>query len=329
MKNIIVFGGSGNIGKYFIKYFKECSESNNYEIIAVGRRKTDFFARNNIKYLNVDITKKEDFNLLPQNVYAVVDLAGAMPARMKGYNPYKYIDVNITGTLNILEYCRKNNVNRILFSQSFGDIKDWAEENILLKVDMDRKFKFNSDHTVYVMTKNFAVDLFENYRQMYGLKTFIFRLPTIYLFSPIDTYYVDGIKRKYGWRILIDNAIAGNDIEVWRDPYRSKDMVYVKDLCQMLYKALWVKRDSGYYNVGTGVGTPLIEQIKTIIKVFSNPLKQSSLIMRPDKPNAPQYIMDIESAVKELGYQPKYNFEDAMKDFKLEMEKYYLEGNNL
>ena len=106
-------------------------------------------------------------------------------------------------------------------------------------------------------------------------------------------------------------------------------MVYVKDLCQMLYKALWVKKDSGYYNVGTGVGTPLIEQIETIIKVFSNPLKQSSLIMRPDKPNAPQYIMDIESAVKELGYQPKYNFEDAMKDFKLEMEKYYLEGNNL
>lgn len=325
MKNIIVFGGSGNIGKYFIKYFKECTKNNNYEIIAVGRRKTNFFDRNNIKYFNVDITKKEDFDLLPQNVYAVVDLAGAMPARMKGYKPDKYIDVNIIGTLNILEYCRKNNVNRILFSQSFGDIKDWAEKDILLKVDMSRNFKFNSDHTVYVMTKNFAVDLLENYKQMYGLKIFVFRLPTIYLFSPIDTYYVDGIKRKYGWRILIDNAIAGNDIEVWGDPYRSKDMVYVKDLCQMLYKALWVKRDSGYYNVGTGVGTPLIEQIKTIVKVFSNPLRQPSLIMRPDKPNAPQYIMDIESAVKELGYQPKYNFEDAMKDFKLEMEKYYLE----
>ena len=58
----------------------------------------------------------------------VVDLAGAMPARMKGYDPYKYIDVNITGTLNILEFCRKTGADRILFAQSFGDIKDHAEK---------------------------------------------------------------------------------------------------------------------------------------------------------------------------------------------------------
>lgn len=329
MKYIIVFGASGNIGKYFIKYFKEFNKNDNYEIVAVGRRKTDFFEKNNVNYFYVDVTKKEDFDLLPKNVYAVVDLAGAMPARMQGYDPYEYIDVNITGTLNILEYCRKNKINRILFSQSFGDIKDWSETNLLLKADMNRKFKFNTDHTVYVLSKNFAVDLIENYKQMYGLKTFIFRLPTIYLFSPVDTYYVDGVKQKYGWRTLIDNAIAGKDIEVWGDPYRKKDMVYVKDFCQMLYRALWVERNSGYYNVGTGVGISLIEQIRTIVKVFSDPLKQSKLIMRPDKPNAPQYIMDIEPAIKELNYKPQYSFEDAMKDFKLEMEKYYLEGNNL
>lgn len=329
MKNIIVFGATGDTGRYFMNYFKENYDGREYEIVAVGRRNKPLEWKEDIQYVKVDITNKNDFLKLPNNVYAVVDLAGLMPARMKGYDPYKYIDTNIVGSLNVLEYARKNNADRILFTQSFGDIKDWSERQILLTNNLIRCFDFKTDHTVYVMTKNFAVDLIENYHQMYGLKNFIFRLPTIYLFSPNDKYYVDGIERKIGYRLIIDNAIAGNDIEVWGDPYRSKDMVYVKDLCQMLYKALWVKKDSGYYNVGTGVGTPLIEQIETIIKVFSNPLKQSSLIMRPDKPNAPQYIMDIESAVKELGYQPKYNFEDAMKDFKLEMEKYYLEGNNL
>ena len=39
------------------------------------------------------------------------------------------IDVNIIGNLNILEYCRENGADRILFAQSFGDIKDYGEEN--------------------------------------------------------------------------------------------------------------------------------------------------------------------------------------------------------
>ena len=138
----------------------------------------------------------------------------------------------------------------------------------LLTVDLPRKFSFKSDHTVYVMSKDFAVDLIENYHQMYGLKRFIFRLPTIYLYSPIDTYYVDGTNRKIGYRILIDKAAQGETIEVWGDPNRVKDMVYVKDFCQMLYKAVFADRTEGYYNVGTGVGTSLLRQIEGMIEVF-------------------------------------------------------------
>ena len=68
--------------------------------------------------LQILLKKKEDFNKLPRDVYAGVDLAGAMPARMRGYDPYKYIDVNITGNLNILEYCKETGADRILFAQS-------------------------------------------------------------------------------------------------------------------------------------------------------------------------------------------------------------------
>lgn len=238
---------------------------------------------------------------------------------MKGYNPYKYIDVNIIGNLNILEYCRANHVDRILFAQSFGDIKDNGEENPLLTVDLPRKFSFTSDHSIYVMSKNFAVDMIENYHQMYGLKRFIFRLPTIYLYSPIDTFYVDGVQRKIGYRLLIDKARAGEPIEVWGDSSRVKDMVYVKDFCQMLYKAIFVDRSCGYYNVGTGIGTSLLDQIKGMVEVFGEDGRKSEIIMRPDKPNAPQYIMDISPAVKELGYEPKYNYLEMLRDFKKEM----------
>lgn len=320
MKNIIVFGASGNTGRYFVRYFIDHYCGTDYQIIATGTKNTDFFDNLGVSYYRVDIRKKDEFEKLPGEAYAVVDLAGAMPARMKGYDPYKYIDVNVTGNLNILEYCRKAKADRILFAQSFGDIKDYAEDNPLLTVDLPRKFSFTSDHTIYVMTKNFAVDMIENYHQMYGLRNYIFRLPTIYLYSPVDTYYVDGKKRKIGYRLLIDKARAGDPIEVWGDPERVKDMVYVKDFCQMLYRAVFADKNSGYYNVGTGVGTSLLDQIQGMIEVFGTPGKESELIMRPDKPNAPQYIMDIAPAVSELGYKPVYTYRKMLLDFKKEME---------
>lgn len=320
MKNIVVFGASGDTGRYFVKYFLDHYCGTDYQVIATGTRETGFFDSLEVPYYPVDIRKKEEFEKLPGEVYAVVDLAGAMPARMKGYDPYKYIDVNITGNLNILEYCRKAKVDRILFAQSFGDIKDHAEDNLLLTVDLPRKFSFTSDHTIYVMTKNFAVDMIEIYHQMYGLRNFIFRLPTIYLYSPVDTYYVDGKQRKIGYRLLIDKARAGEPIEVWGDPERIKDMVYVKDFCQMLYRAVFADRNCGYYNVGTGVGTSLLDQIQGMIEVFGTPGKESELIMCPDKPNAPQYIMDIAPAVSELGYKPEYTYRKMLLDFKKEME---------
>ncbi len=321
MKNILVFGASGDTGRYFVNYFLDNYKGTEYKIIALGTRNTECFKDLGIEYIKMDITNKRDFELLPKNVYAVVDLAGLMPARMKGYNPYKYIDINIIGNLNILEFCRKNNIDRILFAQSFGDIKDWAEKDIVLKVNMPRNFNYTTDHTIYVMSKNFAVDMIENYHQMYGLKRFIFRLPTIYLYSPIDQYYVDGKSRKIGYRILIDKAINGEDIEVYGDASRKKDMIYVKDFCQMLYKALFINRSEGYYNVGTGIGTTLLDQVKGIIKVFSKSGCESKIILRPDMPNAPQYIMDIEPAIKELGYKPQYDYINMLEDFKVEMNK--------
>lgn len=320
MKKIIIFGASGGTGRYFIDYCLQNKIDKKFDLIAVGLREKAFENNPRVEYFSIDITNQSDFAKLPSNnIFAVIDLAGVMPARMKGYSPYPYIQTNILGTLNILEYCRSSKTDRILFAQSFGDIKDNAEKNILLKPNSPQKFSLTSDHAVYVISKNTAVQLIEQYHQMYGIKSFIFRLPTIYLYSPIDTYYVDGVERKIGYRIIIDKAIEGKEIEVWGDPSRKKDMVYVKDFCQMMYKALFVDLAFGYYNVGTGIGTTLEDQIRGIIDVFSQKDHQSELRYLPNKPNAPQYIMDIENAKRELSYSPEYNYIEMLEDFKIEM----------
>ena len=134
MKNILVFGASGDTGKYFVNYFLDHYSGKEYKLIALGTKNISYFSDIGIEYHQIDIRKKEQFKNLPKDVFGVIHLAGMMPARMKGYDPQKYIDVNITGTLNILEFCRENKVDRILFAQSFGDIKDYAENNIRLSL---------------------------------------------------------------------------------------------------------------------------------------------------------------------------------------------------
>ena len=323
MKKVLILGANGDIGKYLVDYLS-CQVEEPFEIIASGRSNADFSKYDNVEYIRVDITNQKDFDRLPSDIYAVIDLAGMMPARMEGFHPEQYIKTNIEGTLNVLEFCKNTAVDRIIYTQSFGDIKDYGDTMVELKPDLNPKYKYDTDHSVYVVSKNTAVELIKCYHAIYKLKSFIFRLPNIYFWSKNDTFYVDGKIKKIAWRYIIEQAEKGNDIEVWGDYSRVKDMIYVKDLCQMIYLSCLVDRDYGHYNVGTGIGTSLLEQIKGIVNVFGKD-KKSNLIFMPDKPNAPQYIMNIENATADLGYLPKYNYLDMLNDMKKEKEK--LENN--
>ena len=77
MKKIIIFGATGNTGMYFADYCAQHLNQSEYEIIAVGRKNTTWFAENGITYMQVDVSKEEDFKKLPQeDVHAVVNMAG-------------------------------------------------------------------------------------------------------------------------------------------------------------------------------------------------------------------------------------------------------------
>lgn len=55
--------------------------------------------------------------------------------------------------------------------------------------------------------------------------------------------------------------------------------------------------------------------------LISDEVHKSKIVERKDKPNSPQYIMDIQNAKDELGYKPKYNYIERLKDLKLEMNE--------
>ncbi|WEV22678.1 NAD-dependent epimerase/dehydratase family protein [Clostridium perfringens] len=320
-KKIIIFGATGNTGAYLTEYCLDNLDLNVFEVIAVGRKKTHFFEKIGAKYYRVDITNEDDFKKLPtEEIYAVVNLAAILPAYMEGYKPEQYIQTNIVGAFNILEYCRKVKADRILYPQSEGDLSEYWGKEILLKPDMPRKFSFKGDHALYVISKNTAVDMIEHYHQEYGIKSFIFRCPTIYAYTPNEYFYVDGKKRILAYRYLMNQALKGEPIEMWGDPKKAKDIVYVRDFCQMLFKAMFTSKDHGIYNVGTGIGVTLKEQIEGLIEVMSPENKKSIIIECPEKPDSREFIMDITNAKEDLGYEPKYYYLDYLKDFKKEME---------
>lgn len=318
-KRVIIFGATGTIGAY------ACDELvRNFDIIAVGHRSSDngFFADYGIRYFSVDIREKEGFAKLPvDDVHGIVHLAGSIPARMKGYNPQEYIDTVMTGTLNVLDYSLLCKADRIVFAQSISDVAYLCDrEDSVIPSDVISRFPLNNDHSVYSICKTAAVNLIEHYYRRYGLKRFVLRLPNIYLYHPNPMYFYDGVEKWQGYRLMIEKAKKSEPLEVWGNPNRFRDMVYIKDCVQMIQKSLEaVDCAGGVYNVGTGVGVTLEDQIKGIIQVFSPSDKKSAIIYRPEKQDAAQYIFDISKPSSELGYSPKYDYISYLEDMKMEM----------
>ena len=318
MKNVVIIGATGSIGIYTAVLLKE----QGYQVHAVGRRKTDngLFASYGIPYYSVEISQANNFSVLPQqSIDAVIHLAGAMPAHMIDYHPQSYIDSIITGTMNVLDYMNAIGCKKIIFSQSIADVLYKFGSLEQIGDDVERKFPLNTDHSVYSISKNAAVNLIEHYHAKYGISRYILRLPTIYCYHADPYYFVDGKKRWLAYRYIIEQAIKGERLEIWGDPKSAKEMVYIKDLVELMRLCLESNEPGGVFNVGCGHPISIEEQIKLIAEVF-NTEKKSDIIYCPEKNSSPQFVLSIEKARQQLGYKPKYGFKELLLDYKWYLE---------
>lgn len=319
MKRVIIFGANGMIGVYLTCALADCG----MEVYASGRndKYKDYYAQKGISSIVVDITKKEDFDKLPQSgIDVVILLAAYLPANMEGYNPRKYIEVNTLGALNVLEYCRKCGVKQILYPQTHSDVAGhWGEP--VIDPYACRALNYNDDHTVYAISKIAAQELINHYHEAYGLSYCIFRCPNIYAWHPSAYYYVNGERKEIAYRKLIRKAENSKDIEIWGNCHTPRDMVYIKDFIQLVQKSIEKEIVKAVYNVSTGVATTLEEEILTIVDVFSPKNKKSKIIYRPDIPiKESSHRYSIKNAVEELGYCPKYFCKEMFADMKKEKE---------
>ncbi len=319
MKTIVIFGATGKVGCYASLYLKE----KGYNVVAVGKRESDngFFTDYDIPYFSVDILKQDAFGVLPQkDVYGVVHMAAVLPASMQGYQPRVYVESNIYGTMNVLDYAVSAGVQRFVFPKSVSDVYHLYGSQKPIDPDAQPQFPINSDHTIYAITKNAAVDIIRHYAARYDFRYYVLRFPNIFCYHPKPTMFKDGKRIWKGQRAIIEQAKKGEDIELWGSPDCSRDVFYVKDCCQIIEKTMSSDGESGIYNVGNNMPVTRMQQIEGIIEVFGSKNPKSKIIINRDKPDSPNFCLDITKTIKQLGYKPEWDYMSFLKDLKKEME---------
>lgn len=322
----IIIGASSFIGVYTADEFL----NQGCEVIVTGRNDKfkSHYDNLGVKYINLDLTNEEDFKSLPtDHVEGVILLGGLLPANAQvnlvdEENAADYFRVNTIGTINVLEYCRKNGIKRVISNCSYADVRGaWGKR--VITEDEPRDYLYTGDHAVYVFSKNAANDVLEYYNQQHGMKNAWFRFPPVYGVGPHDSLYINGVLKKSGLKIFIDNASAGKDICIHGDPNLSRDVVYVKDVAHAFYLAMKSENTYGLYNMTSGRGVTLLEQAEVIADLWApSSERKSKIVYKPEiQNNTPSYLFSMEKAKRDFGFEPAYaDFKVMMSDYKKDLD---------
>ncbi len=326
MKTILVIGASSFVGTYLISELLQSKEK--YRIIGTGRNPKfkQYYEQLGVDYIYLDIDDENAFaNLKKYQIDQVVLCAVRMPANI-GENEdddlMDYYNTNVISTCRLLEFCRKNGVERLIAFGSRFDTRLYPPTYTVTE-QSPLNFSYTDDHAGYVLSNIAKQQVLTYYNEKYGMKNIMFRLPTIIGLGPHGFYNKDGVPTKSGLQIFIDNAIEGRNIEIFGDPETLKDWFYVKDLAIAIRQSIESDKAKGFFNIGYGHNFTLIEIVQAIVDVFSPKERKSQIILRRDLSNNGFFSpLDISQITENVGFMPQYG--DPKKiflDYKKELER--------
>jgi len=318
---IIVTGATGFIGNYLI----ESLAKKGIDVLAIGRSKEGeiYYKNKGIPFVNLEITRREDFKKLPQrDVDAVVHLAAVIPEhRNLNISGADLMTINGIGTWNALDYCRENKISKFIYTTSHYEVSNVKKLPVNEKI-ID--FINKGNHVEYVIAKIAGARYVQYFTSEYGMQGIILRTTCIRGYSRYAAFHKDVNIPRSHWENFIHKAYKSEPIEVWGDcTTHLRDHLYIKDAVSCITAAINSDKAIGRYNMASGKGITFDEEIKTIIKVFSPEGHPSKLIYRPEKVNDidRSWVYDISKTKKDLNWYPKYSTEAYLKDIKIEMEK--------
>jgi len=332
---ILITGGCGFVGSRLALHFKRRHPK--AHIIAFdnlkrrgGELNLSVLKDHGIEFIHGDIRQPADFEEL-----SPVDLlleCSAEPSVLAGINgsPRYVLDTNLTGTMNCLEFARKNAGNFVFFSTSrvysLAPMREIALQETEHRFEIAREqlipgvsplgvaesFPTHSARSFYGTTKLASEMLVQEYVHAYGLKGWINRCGVIAgpgQFGKADQgVFTLWIARHFFRQGLIYSGFGGDGKQV-------RDLLHVDDLAELV-ELQWSKPSVGRtFNVGGGreVSTSLKEYTLSCQQVTGNEVKIES---RPETSpvDIPVYLSDCTYLKKFYAWEPKRSVRDIVQD---------------
>lgn len=272
-KQILVFGGSGFLGSHLSKRLTQLSD--------------------HTSIADVDITAKSKVNrLIASGWDIIINLAGVSGTTTS--HSTTSFEVNVIGSLNILEACRQAKIKPIIF---FSNSRQEYGQPQHLPVDENHP---THPTNLYGVHKLAVTHLAQLYYRTYGLPTIVFRTSNVYGPS------LDRHPTQYN---IVNQWLSGKLITIFGTGSQKRDYLFIDDWTNAVIAALTTPQAYGQiFNIGYGQGSSLSAMAKTIAKFTG-----AKVINKPWPPDwqsveTGSYITDITKAQRILHWQPKINF---------------------
>jgi len=246
----------------------------------------------------------------------VIHLAAQAGVRYSIENPHVYIQSNIVGTFNILEGCRRNQVEHLVYASSSS------------VYGLNTKYPFSvhdkSSHPVslYGATKISSELMAHSYSHLYKLPTTGLRFFTVYgpWGRPDMAYF-----------LFTKSILASEPIDLYNQGNMIRDFTYIEDIvegvCRIIKKIPdpnpnWSGSDPDpasstapyrLYNIGSNRPTPLMDYVKEIEKNLGVKAKLNLMPMQGG--DVKKSHADVDDLVKDFEYSPKWNIQNGIKSF--------------
>ncbi len=293
---VLVTGGAGFIGSHIVDLLLK----KNYEVVIVDNLSTGHNINKKAKFYEADIT---DINLIhifeTEKPDFVIHEAAQINVRNSLNRPIFDAQVNILGSINVLECCKNTGVKKIVYASSGGAV--YGEP---LKIPCTEEHSINP-LSPYGISKHAVEHYLYQYKKNFGLDYIILRYSNVY--GPRqDPKGEAGVVS-----IFIDNLMKNETPVINGDGKQTRDFVFVEDVAEANLLAVKKSTKSKIFNIGTGSETS-VNQIFEKLKKISN--SKINAKHGPEiKGEVRRISLDCGLAKKELGWVPKTSIDEGLK----------------
>lgn len=252
-------------------------------------------------FIEEDIRNKEVLRrlMMQYGCEAVYHLAAYAGVRASVEVPEKFMEVNINGTLAVLEAMREAKVKKLIVASSSSVYGNTANSLFKETDSADRPI------SPYAASKRAAELLAYSYHSLYGFDITCLRLFTVY--GPRQ-------RPEMAIRKFIDRMLDEEPIELYGNGLTYRNYTYVADAVQGFIKALeHSAKGFRVYNIGGAKSISLEEVITTLEHIIG---KKSAIVYRSEQAGDVRHTAaDISKAKKELGYAPEVTLEEGIRRY--------------